>query len=375
MDRSNSKARSPSSKAGKKGRAKSEKGGQEDEIFVVGRILGERRKPGRGGGGTQFKIRWKGYTEADDTWEDAARMSEEVPLVVKAFQNGTQPESDEDGGGSEAAGTGTASGGSTGDTSRGVSGSESQSDEDESEAEGENDAAGPPPASAGGWEAAIRLKLQAIASAEELLPTPSTAKTSPSGKGGGGSIATASTSVIRAQQRRKGKTVARSEGGDANADEDEALGVEAADAERQETFDGDGSNSIGTTASRRRRRPVTQQTIEMKRQRLQAAIAGSPQARGGGSLGAEGEGSAIPFLAGDSFFKKGKFGHAPGMHPRFDAPRPCATCGANKPEEDYSCNQWKKGGSGRRCKDCIREGEIARGRAVPKGYDGFVNRR
>ena len=40
------------------------------DLYIVERLLAERRRNGK----TQFKVRWDGYTSADDTWEDEASI-------------------------------------------------------------------------------------------------------------------------------------------------------------------------------------------------------------------------------------------------------------------------------------------------------------
>ena len=53
-----------------------------DGSFMVERILGSRERPA---GGTEYQVKWQGYTDADNTWEPAAHLPAQV---VAAFQDG-----------------------------------------------------------------------------------------------------------------------------------------------------------------------------------------------------------------------------------------------------------------------------------------------
>lgn len=55
----------------------------EDEVpsYAVDRIVGERKRKGA----IEYKVRWVGYDESDDTWEAARKLEVEVPETVQEY--------------------------------------------------------------------------------------------------------------------------------------------------------------------------------------------------------------------------------------------------------------------------------------------------
>src|SRR5271156_2396840 len=60
--------------------------------YEVERILDERVKRKK----KEFLVRWKGYTEEEDSWEPAQWMEEEIPLLVEEFYDWTPNASHDD---------------------------------------------------------------------------------------------------------------------------------------------------------------------------------------------------------------------------------------------------------------------------------------
>lgn len=52
--------------------------------YEVERIVAQRCCRKRGGR-TEYRVRWRGWSAADDTWEPAATLEREVPAVVRSF--------------------------------------------------------------------------------------------------------------------------------------------------------------------------------------------------------------------------------------------------------------------------------------------------
>ena len=54
-----------------------------DREYTVARLVDDRMKDGR----KQFKVRWRGYTARDDTWEDRDSLMENASLRVEEYES------------------------------------------------------------------------------------------------------------------------------------------------------------------------------------------------------------------------------------------------------------------------------------------------
>ena len=51
------------------------------QTYVIKKIVGHRTRNGQ----RQYKVRWRGYTEADDTWEPRNSLVDDVPQLVRDY--------------------------------------------------------------------------------------------------------------------------------------------------------------------------------------------------------------------------------------------------------------------------------------------------
>ena len=50
--------------------------------FIVESIVGREKQKGR----VMMRVKWKGYPESESSWEPRARLMEDVPELVKAYE-------------------------------------------------------------------------------------------------------------------------------------------------------------------------------------------------------------------------------------------------------------------------------------------------
>ena len=54
---------------------------QQREVYEISNLLDDRKRDGQ----TELLVSWKGYSQADNTWEPLSRLKEDVPKLVKEY--------------------------------------------------------------------------------------------------------------------------------------------------------------------------------------------------------------------------------------------------------------------------------------------------